>query len=192
AISGDLNPKQFGPPISIMPDAVGRIVVGKENTSAGRPGEVIDMEGEDLRRSVYIQVRRSRPLSLMETFDQPAMSPNCDQRRPSTSATQSLLMLNSDQLIVRSRKIAAKLIEQHPDDRKLQLQSAWQWIYCRPVEAQELASADEFVSLQAAELATQPAYQGKPDKPPAVSAEAEALAVLCQVLLSSNEFLYVQ
>ncbi|MEX2358458.1 MAG: PSD1 and planctomycete cytochrome C domain-containing protein, partial [Pirellulaceae bacterium] len=81
-ISGNLNPKPFGPPVPVMADTVGRIVVGKENLNAGRPGAVIDMKGEDLRRSIYIQVRRSRPLSLLDTFDQPVMSPNCDLRRP--------------------------------------------------------------------------------------------------------------
>lgn len=191
-ISGELNTKQFGPPVPVMPDVVGRIVVGEENTNAGRPGAVIDMKGEELRRSIYIQVRRSRPLSMMETFDQPVMSPNCDQRRPSTSATQSLMMLNSVELIDRSRKVAANLSEAFPDDLAKRIESAWQQIYCRAIEEQELIDAQAFVHSVAEDLKTKPAYQAKDDKPPIRSADEEALAVLCQVLLSSNEFLYVQ
>lgn len=191
AISGELNPKQFGPAVPVMPDRVGRIVVGIENTNAGRPGEVIDMKGEDLRRSVYVQVRRSQPLSMMETFDQPAMSPNCDQRRPSTNATQSLLMLNSEELIARSRKTAIRLLQQSPDDRKGQIELAWRQIYSRRIEPQELAESEAFVQQLIDNLAKLPAYQAKGDKPAARSAEEEALAVLCQTLLSSNEFLYV-
>lgn len=191
-VAGELNTKQFGPPVPVMPDVVGRIVIGKENTSAGRPGEVVDMKGEDLRRSVYIQVRRSRPLSMMETFDQPAMSPNCDQRRPSTSATQSLMMLNSVELIERSRKTAAKLLQAFPDDPSKRVELAWRQIYSRAIEEQELADAQAFVQTVVEDLKTQSAYQVKGDKPSARSADEEALAVLCQVLLSSNEFLYVQ
>lgn len=191
-ISGELNTKQFGPPVPVMPDAVGRIVVGEENTNAGRPGAAVDMKGEDLRRSVYIQVRRSRPLSMMETFDQPAMSPNCDQRRPSTSATQSLMMLNSVELIDRSRKSATKLLQAFPDDPAKRIESAWRLIYCRAIQEQELTDAQAFVQSVAEDLKMQTAYQAKGDKPPARSADEEALAVLCQVLLSSNEFLYVQ
>ncbi|MCC9608654.1 PSD1 and planctomycete cytochrome C domain-containing protein [Blastopirellula sp. JC733] len=191
-ISGELNPKQFGPAVPVMPDVVGRIVVGQENTDAGRPGQVIDMKGEDLRRSVYIQVRRSQPLSMMETFDQPAMSPNCDQRRPSTNATQSLMMLNSVELIDRSRKAAAKLIKEFPEDSKRRIESAWRQVYGRAIEEEEVAGAQAFVQQVTENLKTQADYQAKGDKPPARSPDEESLAVLCQVLLSSNEFLYVQ
>lgn len=191
-ISGELNTKQFGPPVPVMPDIVGRIVVGEENTNAGRPGAVVDMKGEDLRRSVYIQVRRSRPLSMMETFDQPAMSPNCDQRRPSTSATQSLMMLNSVELIDRSRKVASNLTREFPDDSTKRIESTWQTIYCREIEKQELVDAQAFIQSVTEDLEKQAAYQAKGKKQPVRSADEEALAVLCQVLLSSNEFLYVQ
>ncbi|MEX1041508.1 MAG: PSD1 and planctomycete cytochrome C domain-containing protein [Pirellulaceae bacterium] len=191
-ISGNLNPKPFGPPVPVMADTVGRIVVGKENLNAGRPGAVIDMKGEDLRRSIYIQVRRSRPLSLLDTFDQPVMSPNCDLRRPSTNATQSLLMLNSDQLIDQARATAARLIKERPDGLQQQLTLAWTLIYARPALPEELAAAEAFVSERAKGFAELPAYQAKGDKPPTRTADEEALALMCQVLLSSNEFLYVE
>ncbi|MEX0793553.1 MAG: PSD1 and planctomycete cytochrome C domain-containing protein [Pirellulaceae bacterium] len=191
-ISGNLNPKPFGPPVPVMADTVGRIVVGKENLSAGRPGAVIDMKGEDLRRSIYIQVRRSRPLSLLDTFDQPVMSPNCDLRRPSTNATQSLLMLNSDQLIEQARATATRLIKERPAGLQQQLELAWTLIYARSALPEELAAAEAFVSERAKGFAELPAYQAKGDKPPARTADEEALALMCQVLLSSNEFLYVE
>ncbi|MCP4175725.1 MAG: DUF1553 domain-containing protein, partial [Fuerstiella sp.] len=96
AISGNLNSKQFGPPVPVMPDRVGQIVIGIENENAGRPGAKIDMKGEEFRRSVYVQVRRSRPLAVLDTFDAPRMAPNCETRPSSTVAPQSLMMMNSD------------------------------------------------------------------------------------------------
>ena len=68
AISGKLNPRRSGPPVPVMPDRVGQIIVGIENENAGRPGAKIDMKGEEFRRSVYVQVRRSRPLGMLDTM----------------------------------------------------------------------------------------------------------------------------
>ena len=36
------------------------------------------------RRSIYLQVRRTRPVSLLTAFDAPVMAVNCDRRVPST------------------------------------------------------------------------------------------------------------
>ena len=191
AISGRLNPRAFGPAVPVMADRVGRFVVGKENLNAGRPGAKIDLNGEEFRRSVYIQVRRSRPLSVLDTFDRPAMAPNCDMRRPSTGSTQSLLMMNSDLLLDYSRHLAARLAAEATADVTPQIQLAWQLVYSRPPEHSELDAATEFVKEQTAVFAEQSAYKPNEKKPPARSAGQEAVALMCQMLLSSNEFLYV-
>src|SRR5262249_1148827 len=72
AVSGKLNAKMFGPPVLVMEDEVGQFVIGIENKNGeNRPGPEIPMHGEEFRRSVYVQVRRSRPLSVLDTFDAP-------------------------------------------------------------------------------------------------------------------------
>jgi hypothetical protein len=190
-VSDKLNPKAFGPAVPVMADRVGRWVIGKENLNAGRPGEKIDMQGEEFRRSIYIQVRRSRPLSVLDTFDLPPMSPNCDKRRPSTGAPQSLLMMNSDLLINYSRHLAQRLQRLAPDDPREQIRAAWQLVYSRPPQPNELAIAGEFLADQTATFSAQADYQPEGKKPPKRSAAEDASALLCQMLLSSNEFLYV-
>ncbi|NJS15124.1 MAG: hypothetical protein HC788_11540 [Sphingopyxis sp.] len=50
-----------------MADIAGRWVIGMENLDAGRPGAVLSMNGQEFRRSVYVQVRRSRPLSVLSS-----------------------------------------------------------------------------------------------------------------------------
>jgi len=192
AITGRLNRKPFGPPVPVMADRVGRFVVGKENLNAGRPGPEIDMQGDDLRRSVYIQVRRTRPLSVLEAFDLPAMSPNCDRRRPSTGSTQSLLMLNSDLVLEYARALADRLQRDAAGDTVEQIHLAWQLVYARAPAAAELDLATRFLADQATNFAAQPAYQTDDAPPPKRTAQHEALAVMCQMLLSSNEFLYVE
>ena len=82
AASGRLSAKMFGPPVPVMPDEVGQIVVGVDTRdSAGRPtGKVVPLGEDEFRRSIYVQVRRSQPLGMLEPFDAPTMSPNCEQR----------------------------------------------------------------------------------------------------------------
>ena len=173
-VSDKLNPKAFGPAVPVMADQVGRWVIGKENLNAGRPGDKIDMKGEEFRRSIYIQVRRSRPLSVLDTFDLPPMSPNCDKRRPSTGAPQSLLMMNSDLLINFSRHMARRLQRLAPDDPQQQIRTAWQLVYSRPPEPNELALAQQFVADQTAAFSALPDYQSENKKSPKRSAADDA------------------
>ena len=192
AVNGDLYRKPFGPAVPVMPDRVGRFVIGKENLNAGRPGAIVPMHGEDFRRSIYVQVRRSRPLSLLKAFDRPDMAPNCDMRQSSTSSTQSLLMMNSDLMVEYSRKFADRVRREAGDNADRQIERAWQWAYARHPAAAEMNTALAFLADQTAGFAAQAAGSGGEKGKDAVhNPKREALAVLCQMLMSSNEFLYI-
>lgn len=191
AISGKLNTKPFGPAVPVMADRVGRFVIGQENLNAGRPGAEIDLKGEEFRRSIYVQARRTRPLSVLQAFDRPTLAPNCELRRPSTGSTQSLLMMNSDLLLEFSRLLAARLEQDAGTDVTQQINQAWNLIYCRLPEHSELETATRFVEEQTNVFAQQKTYQAKDQKTPPRTAAQEAIASMCQMLLSSNEFLYV-
>ncbi len=80
-VSGKLNSKMFCASVPVMPDEVGQIVIGIDTRdSAGRPsGKAVSLGDEVYRRSVYVQVRRSMPLSMLDTFDGPRLSPNCER-----------------------------------------------------------------------------------------------------------------
>src|SRR5437773_10524516 len=97
AVTGKLNDTMFGPPVPIMEDEVGQFVVGIENKNGeNRPGPIIPLHGEEFRRSVYVQVRRTRPLGVLETFDAAAVDPNCENRTASTVALQALMFMNNE------------------------------------------------------------------------------------------------
>lgn len=185
-IAGVLNDEMYGEPVPVMADNVGRWVLGIENLNAGRPGKVIPLRGQEHRRSVYVQSRRSRPLSVMEAFDLPQMSPNCEVRRSTTSTPQSLMLLNSEFALKYSSVIATRILKQHPENQEQQVQQAWTLIYGRSAENSEVVAAQEFVKKQS-ELLQQRMAEKKDAK-----TDEEALANLCQMLLSSNEFLYVE
>ena len=191
AVSGKLNDALHGKPVPVMADRVGRWVLGIENLNAGRPGEVIPLDGAEARRSVYVQARRSRPLAVLDAFDWPRMSPNCDRRRPSTVAPQSLMLMNSDFALESSRSFATRVIQECDPDTPARIERAWQLAYGRAPSQSEFASARLFLEEQTALLHGRIADDSKLPEPQ-LTPESEALASLCQLLLSSNEFLYVE
>lgn len=198
AVSGKLNRKPGGPAVPVMADRVGQFVLGIENLNAGRPGPVIPLNGEEFRRSVYTQVRRSRPLSVLETFDAPAMSPNCTNRTASTVAPQSLMLMNSPWLIGMAEHFARRVAGEAGAEPRQRATRAWQLAFGRAPSEHEQQRAGEFLQQQTEHYASQSADAEpakKEDEEPAdtetLSApDLRALADLCHVLLSSNEFLY--
>jgi hypothetical protein len=186
SISGQRHGKMFGPPVPVMEDEVGQIVIGRENLDGERkPTGAVLLGGEEFRRSVYVQVRRSRPLGFLETFDAPVMSPNCQSRNFSTAASQSLALMNSAFVFDSARQFAARLEREAPGDRRAQIARGWLLALGRQANVDELDAAAAFMGRQIETLK---------DASPQADAAAnnhQALATFCQALLSSNAFLYV-
>ena len=192
-ISGKANQRRYGPPVPVMADRVGQFVVGKENLNAGRPGPVLPMHGEEFRRSIYIQVRRSRPLTVLETFDAPRMDPNCCSRSVSTVAPQALLLMNNPFVIDRSLDTARRVVRDAGPDAEAQIDYAWKLVTGRDANTWQRAESQTFMQDQIKLLQERAAQAA--DKQKAASSEPKpqlaALAALCQALFSSNQFLYV-
>jgi hypothetical protein len=189
--SGRLSAKMFGPPVPITPDDVGQIVVGVDTRdSSGRPTDKVVGLGEDeFRRSIYVQVQRSKPLGLLETFDAPAMSPNCEQRASSTNAPQSLLLMNNTFVLQQADAMAQRIEEEVGGDPAVQFQRAWQLAFCRAPSAGQSQAGIAFLGEQAAIIAASAPSDPKAETPRPAHV---ALSNLCQALLISNGFLYVE
>jgi len=193
AINGRLSSKMFGPAVPVTPDEAGQIIVGVDTRdSAGRPsGKIVPLGEDEFRRTIYVQVRRSRPLGMLEPFDAPLMKPNCELRTSSTVAPQSLLMMNSAFVVEQSEAMAERVEREAGSDPLAQFQRAWLLAYSRkPTETTSRAGVaflTEQTALVGQAAATVAADPKKPPVPPA----RIALAQLCHALLSSNEFLYV-
>ena len=190
ATCGRLSAKMSGPPVPVMPDDVGQIVVGVDTRdSAGRPsGTVIPLGEEEFRRSVYVQVCRSKPLGMLEPFDAPAMNPNCEQRASSTVAPQSLLMMNSSFVVQQAEAMAARIEREVGTDPAVQFRRAWLLAYSRAATDVEVQAGVAFLAEQATAATANPPADPKAAGPPPAQV---ALAHLCQALMSSNGFLYV-
>ncbi len=188
SVSGKLNVKAFGPPVPVTHDEVGQVVVGNDirNPGDGTPmGKVKSLDGEEYRRSVYIQVRRSLPLGLLESFDSPAMTPNCDLRHTSTVATQALMLLNSRFIHEQAGYLAERVRKEAGADVRAQVGRAWTLAYGAEPSARELDQAVGFVQKQT-EL-----FKNAKTPPKQPEPGLQALTNLGQALLSANRFLYV-
>ena len=196
AVSGALNEAMFGPPVPVRPDVHGQIVVGIDKTTGDNKMPVeVSLKGEEFRRGVYIQARRSRPLAMLHAFDAPVMEVNCERRQSSTVATQSLMLMNSQFVLDEAVRFARRVLAEAGDDRARQVSQAWQLAFSRSPTALELSDAMGFLCRQvdylqiAVEDTAKKDEKAKPAaKPPP---ELQALTDLCQALLSANEFLYV-
>jgi hypothetical protein len=191
-ICGQLNPKMGGPSVPVTEDGEGKAVIGTQNRVNGLFASVSDAGGEAYRRSVYIASLRSLPLNELQTFDLPEMTPNCQMRDASTVAQQALFFMNDPFVIEASMKMAESLSAQH-QDRAGQIREAFQRIFAGEPTHDQLQKCIFFLEQQAQALqaSTDPDWKKKVDEKPEL-VNLTALANLCQSLLSSNRFLYVQ
>jgi hypothetical protein len=187
AVSGKLNDKLFGEPVPVMPDEVGQIVIGKENLDGEQIAlEVIPLHGEEFRRSVYVQVRRSRPLAVLDIFDAPAMTPNCQRRASSNVAPQSLLLMNSQFALNFANEFSRRLIADGGSELQDQVQLGLQLAFGFTPSTDSVDTAVRFVNLQQTTL-----QESTPDLDTEKMCH-QSLASFCQALLSSNKFVYVE
>ncbi len=141
-------------------------------------GSVIASGTGDRRRSVYLEQRRSQPVDALQSFDQPVMEINCTQRKSSTVAPQALMLLNSDFSTNAALAFADRVLSESPS---APIPAAIQLAFSRPPTGDEISILDAFVTAQQSRYAA-----AGPD-----AARRAALADLCQMLLSANEFVYV-
>ncbi|MBL8227567.1 MAG: PSD1 domain-containing protein [Bryobacterales bacterium] len=171
-IAGRLDTKQFGAPDKVkqLPD-----------------GEVIT---ESRRRSIYVAQRRTQPISLLDTFDQPFMNPNCVERGQSVVSSQALHLMNSDLVRENARFMAGRIADAVGDQPGAQIERAYLLALARKPTPDELKAARETMERSIPEW-TRKLEMDKPAEPVASRARWLALATICHTLMNSAEFLYL-
>jgi hypothetical protein len=196
AVSGRLNTNMFGPPVPVAINAQGQVVVGSQNRDGnGDPTGVAALGGGEFRRSIYVQVRRTMPVGVMETFDPPALSPNCEARAVSTVPPQALMLMNDPFVLERAGDLAERLRRERPGHIREQITLLWRLLFAAEPTAAEMKQSLLYLVEQTETL--RPGLAGKKADgakgaatPP--DASLQALATLCQALLGSNRFLYLE
>ena len=166
AASGQLDATPFGPYVPTRQTPVGEVVV-----DAGKAGAA--------RRSVYLQQRRSQTLSMLKVFDAPAIATVCTSRPSSTVPLQSLAMLNSDFVVSTAEAFANRLLAETNGTDEALIRRSWLIAAAREPTDREKTLCREFLTNQRTR------YSGS-------QAAAAALSDMCQMLLASHAFLYVE
>ncbi len=97
-VAGALDNRMYGEPVAEETRATGEIAPTGE-----------DKQG---RRSIYLLVRRSMPVTLLNTFDAPVMETNCTRRSASATAGQALALLNSAFVDAQARSFAERVLRE--------------------------------------------------------------------------------
>ena len=161
--SGNLNLKMGGVPVVPPLDTEELYgIIGKPESA----WVVTPNPEEHTRRSIYLLQRRTFQHPMFAAFDAPDGVLSCSRRNESTTAPQSLTLLNSRFMLEQARTLASKVTT---------IDEAWWRILDRDPTPQERAAAAEFIEKQTTRLGSKPA----------------ALAELARGLMNTNEFLYL-
>lgn len=143
------------------------------------------------RRSLYLPIIRNAMLDLFSTFDYPDASMTVEQRPQTTSASQALYLMNSP-LVVQASRVTVDPLMAIADERE-RLDALYHHVVRRAPTDDQRSRALRFVS-GAPRFAQPPlgADVGRSDEPAEASnAARERWRALAQVLLISNDVLYV-
>jgi len=165
AVSGKVDLTPGGPPSPVTANGEGKAVLG----------------GDKTRRSAFVAVERRLPLNMLETFDQPVMTPNCNHRRQTTVATQALWFLNDAEVLGHADTLARALMKESGFS-SVRLGKLYLRLFAEAPTPSELQDCEEYLASQREQFAR---------ADPKSDAEHRALASLCQIMLASNRFLYV-
>jgi hypothetical protein len=143
----------------------------------GRPQRV---DPDDItRRTLYLPVRRGSIPTILATFDYGDATTPGDGRPRTNVAPQALFMMNSRFVVERAGGFAKRLLDDTAlSDNKQRIERAYLMALTRQPDSAELDSALTYIADLEKKL-------GQPD------AHAIAWRSFCHVLMSTNEFLYL-
>ena len=174
------------------------------NPGSNESGEFLNNEAEDIKamirpnrvaadhpfytsfakRSVYLPIVRNMLPDVLTLFD--AADPNgvTAVRNDTTVPSQSLFLLNSPFIREQSKHFAQRLLNDEKLSTEQRIDEAHRLAFGRSASASEVIEAGEFVAAYVAN----PLLAAKPEADRLVFAWQS----ICQSLLCSNEFLYVE
>jgi hypothetical protein len=189
AAAGLLTSERGGPGVMppLPPELVGTLLKNQWKTSP--------READHYKRSVYVFARRNLRYPIFEAFDRPDANASCPARNRSTTAPQSLVMLNSEFSLLAAQHLAGRILtESNTAERQVEL--LYLYAYSRPPTPWEAQRLEAFLTTERQQIAAASRRREQLALPPALPAGADpaAAAVLVEAalaLLNASEFLYV-
>ena len=180
-VSGQLNPTMAGP--SVFPVLPTEVLATQ---SMPGNGWNVSSAGDQVRRSVYVFIKRTLGVPLLETFDMASPDTPEPARTTTTIAPQALILLNSNFMREQSSSLAQRLVREAGADRISQIERAFRLAFGRSAEDNEIQIAIEYLDRQCvkwqelAETNDEPGF-----------ATNQALVSFCKLVLNMNEFVYI-
>ena len=170
-VAGQLDRRVGGPfvPLEGRPD--GTVAIAKNQADPDGPH----------RRSLYLYARRNFNLSLLSAFDQPLVATNCTGRQSSVVVPQALALLNDPAVLEAADAFARRVLALNGSSAD-RLAFAFRLALCRAPSAAEATAATALLDRHTRRYTDLPADE----------ANVRAMSHLCQMLLCTNEFLYVE
>jgi hypothetical protein len=158
-------------------------VGGTLQTGRGTDGENnqarLSLNPEKLkRRTVYLPLRRANLPTLLNLFDFGDATTASSKRQLTNVATQALFWLNSDFLNERAQKVAQSLLYRKELSDAARIETAYARILNRRPDKDEVDQALNYIA-------------GFKQKFAGEKADLKAWQSLCRVLMSSNDYMYV-
>ena len=174
AVAGRLDDTVGGPAVGLTARPDGLQVVSNTESADGPE-----------RRSVYLLARRTWPLTFLGTFDFPIIDTACTRRVPSATPLQSLAVMNSEFVIENAREAArrAAALASAGSNPHALVNTIYGLLFSREPSPQEAEIALDHLESQQRLYAM---ANATPEE-----AWEKSLANLVHMLISSNEFLYV-
>lgn len=184
-VAGDLDLAMGGPPLPLDIGFDALTTVATRFPAEG-PFEKIEGAYHPSRRSLYVFARRNYPLTFLELFDFPIMSVNCTRRNPSATPLQSLALLNSEFMMDQAAGFAERVNKTAGayGTTQKKIETAFSIALSRKPSASEMSLSETHLQKMTERLAGV--------QMPKNEADEKALASLCQMLMSTNEFLYIE
>ena len=129
-------------------------------------------------RSIYVKKMRNTPDRILQCFDSPPGFASEPERLNTTTATQSLLLANSEWPLARARAMAGRVLGGGKTALRSAVEQAFELAWGREATAEEVKTGLEFLKSQRAVVGE-------------ISPGNEPFVDFCHALLSSNEFLYL-
>jgi mono/diheme cytochrome c family protein len=170
ATSGMLNLKMYGP--SVYPEIPKEVLAGQSRPGLGWGHSSPE---EQSRRSIYVHMKRSLLVPILESFDLPETDRSSPVRFSTTQPTQALGMLNSAFLNKQAALFAARLKREAGSDAASQVRLALNLATARAPAEKEIARSMKLIERLKKDGATNDA----------------ALQYFCLMVLNLNEFLYL-
>jgi hypothetical protein len=171
AVSGDLNLKMYGP--GVYPEIPKDVLAGQSVPGRGWPVSPLE---EQNRRSVYVHVKRSLLLPLLDSFDLAEPDRSTPVRFSTTQPTQALGMLNGEFLNKQAKVFAARLRKEAGAEASAQVRLALALATSRTPTDAEIQRGVRFMQA----LQTQDG-----------ASAGVALDMFCLLVLNLNEFMYL-